>query len=251
MKEHHLKVPRSARYFTLGDLSQAPEQVWYVCHGYRQLASRFLRRFVPLDDGTRWVVAPEGLSRFYVDPAPGRHGPQHRVGASWMTREDRETEIRDYVRYLDRLAATVEKRRARAGRLPRGGHGSSTDPKLGPPGTTPDRPSPDRRPVVLGFSQGVHTVARWVVLGGIRPSRLVLWGAYLPPDLDMARAIGALADVDLVLVRGRADPTVEDLLHEEQGRRLERHGIVFRSLEHPGGHEIDEEVLLELAGPPA
>jgi hypothetical protein len=53
-------------------------------------------------------VAPEALSRFYVSQEPGRHCPVSVVGGTWMTREDRENEIRDYVRYLDILHDEVE-----------------------------------------------------------------------------------------------------------------------------------------------
>ena len=220
MNEHHIEVPKTARYFTLGDSIPVPVQVWFVCHGYRQLASRFLRRFQGLDDGTRTIVAPEGLSRFYVDPAPGRHGPEHRVGASWMTREDRLTEIGDYVRYLDTLAESV---------------GSNAT----------QHPRPEV--VMLGFSQGVHTVARWVTLGRTRPRRVALWGAYLPDDLDMVAAARRLEGVDLILVRGTRDPTVNEAGHARQEDRLREAGIRFRSMTHDGGHEIDGGLLTEIA----
>ncbi|NIP78275.1 MAG: phospholipase, partial [Gemmatimonadetes bacterium] len=86
-------------------------EVWFVLHGYGQLAERFVRRFDALPgvrDGMRAVVAPEALSRFYVEEeVTGPHGPESRVGATWMTRADREHEIRDYVEYLDRVAAAV------------------------------------------------------------------------------------------------------------------------------------------------
>jgi len=93
--EHHIEVPRTARYLTLGPGDAA--DVWIVIHGYGQLAGRFLRRFEPIDDGTRHIVAPEALSRFYVGNEAGRHGQSSKVGATWMTREAREDEITDYV----------------------------------------------------------------------------------------------------------------------------------------------------------
>ena len=89
--EHHLPVSRTARYYTLGDPGPGTRQVWVVCHGYGQLASRFLEKLRALDDGTRYLVAPEGLSRFYLSESPA----ERRVGASWMTREDRLAEIAD------------------------------------------------------------------------------------------------------------------------------------------------------------
>jgi hypothetical protein len=78
--EHRVTVSRSTRYYTMG---RPGREAWFVLHGYGQLAERFLTECGALDDGTRLIVAPEALSRFYVDRA-------HRVvGASWMTREDR------------------------------------------------------------------------------------------------------------------------------------------------------------------
>jgi len=75
VQEHRITVSRSARYFTLG---RPDREVWFVLHGYGQLAARFLRHFEPLDDGTRLMVAPEALSRFYLGEARAERG----VGAS-------------------------------------------------------------------------------------------------------------------------------------------------------------------------
>src|SRR2546428_199711 len=102
MQEHFFSTPRTARYFTLGS-PQGATDVWFVCHGYGQLASRFLERFRALESERRCIVAPEGLSRFYLTENPS----ERRVGASWMTREDRVHEIDDYVRFLDALHAQV------------------------------------------------------------------------------------------------------------------------------------------------
>jgi len=217
MNEHHFETVRTARYVTLGELGPETSEVWVVCHGYRQLACRFLRRFRSLDDGSRYIVAPEALSRFYVDPAPGRHGPEHRVGASWMTREDRQTEIDDYVRYLDGLTAQV----------------------MGQ--------APDARLFVLGFSQGVHTTARWVTYGQVQPHRLILWAAYLPPDLDMERAADALVGVRVSLVRGLTDQHASEELEAREGSRLDDSGIEHDVLTHEGGHRIDQDLLLDIA----
>lgn len=215
-REHHLEVTRTARYWTLGEVADAPQDVWFVLHGYKQLARRFLRRFEALDDGTRLIVAPEALSRFYVSDEPGRHGPSSVVGATWMTREDRESEIRDYVAYLDRLADAVLT----------GGE----------------------RVTVLGFSQGVATAARWVTYGRVRPTRLVLWADALPPDLDMPRAAAALSSTELVMVRGAEDRSLGAELAGNDARRLSEAAIAHRVVRYRGGHDIDEETLKELVG---
>jgi DNA-binding transcriptional LysR family regulator len=71
---HAIRVRRTARYFTLGPTHGFPRELWVVCHGYGQLAQRFLSQFAVLDDGTRLIVAPEALSRFYLDPLAARRG---------------------------------------------------------------------------------------------------------------------------------------------------------------------------------
>jgi predicted esterase len=211
-EEHHLQISRTARFWTLGDPAAAHEEVWLVLHGYGQLARRFLRRFAAQASERRLVVAPEALSRFYIGSGEGRHGPDALVGATWMTREDREAEIRDYVAYLDRLAAAV---------VP---HGA--------------------RLTVLGFSQGVATAWRWIAYGGPpEVERLVAWAGVLPPDLDLERAAAALDGAEVVLVSGERDRTVPPDASVEAATRLEAAGIACRVLRHRGGHDIDEETL--------
>lgn len=216
-QEHHIEVVRTARYWTLGPRS-GPGELWYGLHGYRQLGRRLLRRFEPIDDGSRLVVAPDALSRFYVSQERGRHGAASVVGGTWMTRDDREAEIHDYVRYLDRLHDRVT---AEAGEAP---------------------------PVtILGFSQGVATACRWVTLGDVRPARLILWGDVSPPDLDLERAAERFADVDVVLVRGDSDGALAPQLVEEEAERLASASIAHRIVRYDGGHDIDPETLKALA----
>jgi predicted esterase len=219
MEEHHIEVAKTARYFTLGDAGPGPRQLWMVCHGYRQLAKRFMRRFHALDDGTRLIVAPEGLSRFYLDDGTREHVAGDPIGSTWMTREDRINEIHDYVRYLDAVLAEV--------------CGLMTEP-------------PEEL-IVLGFSQGAQTACRWVVSSEADVSRLICWGAYPPDDLDSERGPGRLADTDLVLVRGLTDPYVSEEGHQRREARLAELEVPFRSLVHPGGHDLDPDLLVELA----
>ncbi|MBI4409831.1 MAG: phospholipase [Gemmatimonadetes bacterium] len=218
MQEHHLAVTRTARYYTLGPLDRGTREVWFVCHGYRHLAGPFLRRFEPLNDGTRLIVAPEALSRFYLDDTGGPHGPDARVGATWMTREDRLTDISDYVGYLDALHAHVLR----------------------------EQSAESRRIVALGFSQGAATASRWGVLGSARIDHLVLWAALLPPDLDWHAAAARLPGSAVTFAVGRDDRTIDRARLAEQRERLAGHGVAARVLEFEGGHEITEAALGEL-----
>ncbi|MBK7947090.1 MAG: hypothetical protein IPJ85_18060 [Flavobacteriales bacterium] len=103
MEERFIQVQRTARYHVLGTLEAAPE-IWIAIHGYGQLARYFLNNFKGLEEG-RCIVAPEGLSRFYLDAEHAR------VGATWMTREDRLHEIDDHVAYPDRAVRRVAQAR--------------------------------------------------------------------------------------------------------------------------------------------
>jgi predicted esterase len=215
MQEHRIAVSRTARYYTLG--GGAPSEVWFVCHGYGQLAGRFLNKLQLLDDGSRYLVAPEGLSRFYLSESP----TERRVGASWMTREDRLAEIEDYVQFLDAVYADV------FGVLDRG------------------------RVTVhaLGFSQGAATVSRWTAMGKGKIDRVILWGGEFPPDLDLTRepAAGRLRAARLTLVYGRADEFITPKVAKGIAERLRQYGIPCDEVVFEGGHALDDAVLRRLA----
>ena len=215
-RESYLETLRTARICFLGAEARVPTEIWYVLHGYRQSARRFLTRFESIASSDRLLVAPEGLSRFYLTQPDGTHGPSEAVGASWMTRDDREAEVRDYIRYLNRVALFAEEGLEEIGRT------------------------------VLGFSQGAHTATRWAVLGRMRIGRLILWGAGLPQDLpkDAATRLGGTR---VVLVRGAEDPHRRSNDERSDEDWLRRNEIPFRVREHGRGHEIMREVLDELA----
>ncbi len=205
MTERHLKVQRTARYHQLGDPATA-RAIWIVVHGYGQLARFFLNSFNELAND-RLIVAPEGLSRFYTDAA------HQRVGATWMTREDREEEIADHVAYLDALHGLL----------------------MLEVGNKPLH--------VLGFSQGVATVSRWIAMGKARPARIVLWGGSLPPELTAAQLQLAFSKCAVDLVHGKQDELVPEAAFRNNEERLRLAGITSRSLVFPGGHTLDPVIL--------
>jgi predicted esterase len=222
MQEHHISVSRSARYYTLGPTGGSVTQVWIVCHGFAQLAGRFIRHFEPLDDGTRLIVAPEALNRFYVEAKPGFHGPDSKVGATWMTREDRLREIEDYVGYLDTLADAIFARIDRA----------------------------SVRLTILGFSQGVATVVRWAIQGHVRPDQLIMWASPLPPEIMTPSGISPLARIPrLSVVVGTLDANALNVLPKER-ERMDRLGLTYDFHSFEGGHHLDEQTLRTLASTP-
>ena len=95
MNKHEIQVKKTARYFTLGTLDESTQTIWFLLHGYAQLANDFLASCAGLQNDTTYLIAPEGLSRFYFKDFVGK------PGASWMTSEERESEMQDYITYLE------------------------------------------------------------------------------------------------------------------------------------------------------
>lgn len=218
MLEHRFRTPRSARYFTIGAPGPQVSDLWIVCHGYGQLARDFLAGFAPIEHSSRLIAAPEALSRFYTG-SPDARQPGARVGASWMTREDRVAEIEDQVAYLDGVTAELVEQ------LP-------ANPRLR----------------VLGFSQGVSTVCRWAALGRSRPAAVILWAGEIPADVPASVLQERLGNIEVHLVAGTRDRLLPDSLVLHHEARLRNAGIEARVHRFDGGHRLDNQVLAALAG---
>ncbi|OUJ74299.1 alpha/beta hydrolase [Hymenobacter crusticola] len=212
-QENHLTISRSARYYQLGELSAATRRVWFVAHGYGQLAAYFIRHFAFLTqaDPTLVVVAPEGLSKFYLNGTSGR------IGATWMTREDRLTEIEDYVGFLNQLA-----------------------------GSLLAHCQPEVEITVLGFSQGAATVSRWLARASFRPAHLILWAGAFPPDMAVEVATHLLHQFPVTLVCGDEDPFISAEELEKQVSFLRRYGIEPEVIRFAGKHALNPAVLQQL-----
>jgi len=215
MTEQHLTVARTARYYQLGELSAATHHLWVVCHGYGQLASYFSRHFafLPEENPDTVVVAPEGLSRFYLNGTSGR------VGASWMTRDDRLSEINDHIGFLNQLLGAL---------LP--------------------RCAADVQVSVLGFSQGTATVSRWLALSPRTwpLHQLVLWAGNFPEDIPIPAAQVLLQNLPVSLVCGRQDEYISPEKLQAQAETLRQFGATLQVVEFDGGHSLNAAVLRQL-----
>lgn len=219
---HHMRVQRTVRYYTLGASTGAPKAIWFVIHGYGQLAGQFIRYFADLAADDVLVVAPEAMNRYYLvtpDKTPARDRP---VGATWMTREDRESEIADYVEYLDTLFDEV----------------ASEAVKFG------------ARVNVVGFSQGTATASRWATHGRATLHRLILWSGLIPPDTDLTHGHSALRHTALTLVLGTSDHYVDEKMFAAERARLDAARIAHDVVRFDGGHVIDRSVFSRIQAVP-
>ena len=146
MQENILKIQKTARYFTHGNIDEA--RYLLIClHGYGQLPAFFGRKFEAIDQDY-FVVIPEGLHRFYLEGSSGR------VGASWMTKEARDQDIQDNMDFLNQLLDLFT--------------GKKSFQKI----------------ILFGFSQGGATAARFYYQQQ-KIDHLVLWASVFPPDLHI------------------------------------------------------------------
>lgn len=212
MQEHHLEVKRTARYFTLGELNESTQNVWFVLHGYGQLAQFFIRKFDVLNDGQTFVVAPEALSRFYLEGVSGR------VGASWMTKEERTHEISDYIFYLNHLYDT----------LLEGRDVSKLTINF------------------LGFSQGNATLLRWLNSDHVRCDRLLIWAGFFGNGIADVIEPSKLASVPTTLVYGLQDEylvQIDTQKYEEDIRAAIPH---LEVVTFEGRHTVDPATLHQI-----
>jgi predicted esterase len=218
MTEHHLTVQRTARYYTIGELSGQTTHIWFCLHGFGQLASFFSKKFSDLDDGKTLVVVPEGLSRLYLN------GKYERIGASWITREDKQHEINDFVAYLNTLYDQILD-----------GH----DPS-------------QFHITVLGFSQGAATACRWLANTATNPShrrtnRLILWAGFFSNGIRDVIDPSILAGVETHYVYGAQDEFFELIADVEAYKAQLLADIpALRITIFEGGHRVEPAVLASL-----
>ena len=210
-KQHHLNIPFKARYYTSGELNENTKFIWFVFHGYGQLAEYFIRNFYDLSSD-HFIIAPEGLSRYYLTDNSGR------VGASWMTKEDRLTDIQNQITYLNQMYKTVEQEIENGAKL-----------------------------IVLGFSQGNATAMRWIVNQNISPFKLLLWAGTIPPGLKSENENINLSKIDTIILKGDTDPYNGSIFMKNMDDWLKIYRINYRLVNYSGGHSIHIETLKQMA----
>lgn len=206
---HNITVPKTANYYTIGDVKTA-KTIWIVLHGYGYLAEFFIKKFEPILNNETCVIAPEALSRFYLNGFNGK------IGASWMTKLQRMEEIEDYTNYLNLLFDTLIKEN----------NGIYT--KLN----------------IVGFSQGGATACRWFATKKIHCTNLILWASVFPEDVDF-NAIQKTTKV--FLVYGTKDEFLTEERVASVKKQLANSTVDCKIITFDGSHDIPKEVLVREA----
>ena len=212
MEQRNFTIHKQVRLVSIAPAeTNRVQDVWLCLHGYGQLAVWFARNFAHLKDDKRMIIIPEGPHRFYLQ------GTEGRVGASWMTKEDRLVDIEDQFHYLETLLEEHLQRH-----------------------------SPNVRIHVFGFSQGVATAMRWLERTNHKIDSLVCWAGSFPPDIDYKRNRNRFAQLNFHGCYGDNDPYIpldkaNDMFTEirEQGIQMDIHFYV-------GEHKIYRDLLNEV-----
>ena len=211
MKERHIEVRLSFPYYTLNKLTPSTNRIWIIFHGYGMLSRFFIRKFSDLDPEENYIIAPQGLSKFYQDGFSGR------VGATWMTKEDRLTEIENQRRYLVEIVTEELE-------------GVS-----------------EREIICLGFSQGAATASRFLAHSKLPFNKLVLWAGTFPPEITPEMTTHWSDSSEIIYVTGLYDPFLQPGMIDHQHKIVkDATGKDLRRIEFEGKHELRSEVLHKL-----
>lgn len=181
-------------------------------HGYGEIAELELARQARVPGSECWVRASvQALHPFYN----ARSGE---IGASWMTRLDRELAIDDNLEWVRRAVGAAR-------------------------GAAPC----DATLVFGGFSQGVATAWRAGVLAGLPCAGIVAIGGDVPPEI-LARVAGGERLPPVFIGRGENDEwyTAEKVTRDLDALRAAGVDVTYAAA--PGGHLLPDAVAVALGG---
>lgn len=207
MSTKYLAVSQNQRIDVLGVLNVETTDVWLSLHGYGQLVTFFQRHFRPLVTESRALIFPQGQHKFYLQ------GTEGRVGASWMTKEDRLEDIANQRLYLNTVCDWAKDQ------------------------------APNARFHMLGFSQGVATGMRFSGYSNVRFYSFLAWAGSWPPDLE-DKSIATISNLLMSAWFGTKDPYIGE---QKKKARLALYNNDFRLFPevgtYEGAHSVDSDIL--------
>lgn len=209
--EKAISISFDTHYQTMGNPTDKTKEVWIACHGYGQLAKHFMRRFDILDPNVHYVIIPQGLSRFYLA------NDYNHVGASWMTKEHRETDVTNQHRYLD---AVFEQEMQQF----------THEVKIN----------------LFGFSQGVATIWRWAVKRQLPFNKLVMWAGEFPREFTKEMLAFVPDKAKLFSVIGTQDEYYHPERFEALAAKMEKLCKRPETILFEGKHEVNREIISQI-----
>jgi len=160
-----------------------------------------------LERSENYIIAPQAPSLYYLDPN------YRNVGASWLTREHTQRNMENLINYLDVLyrQESLEK-----------------SPEL----------------VLMGYSQGVSVLSRWVAARRIQCQRIILYAGKVPDELTPSDFTHLSDQTVVEFYAGDSDAYLPEAARaglEEQLLGLFDHRLRLKYYE--GGHELKSNLL--------
>ena len=208
-----ISITKTHKYSQLGECSKNTDTVWIVLHGYGMLSEFFIKKFECILNDSAVVIAPEGSNRFYLE------NNYYRVGASWMTKLDKEKDIEDNISFIQTLYLNI---------VDEIGHNNF---KLN----------------TLGFSQGGATLVRWIMSNSINIDSLILWGSDIPKDCLIEEKKSRWNSIDVKLVIGNQDEYINEENKQKVIDLINSYGLKYELVEYEGSHKIIEKELEKIA----
>ena len=195
-------------YYTLNSLTKKTKNVWFVCHGMGYLSRYFIKYFKGLNADENYIIAPQAPNTYYQGK-DFKH-----VGASWLTRENTKTEIKNIMEYFNAIL--------NAENIPE-----------------------DVNLIVFGYSQGVSVASRFVTKKQIQCSQLVLHSGGIPKELKSDDFKFLKAKVSLIY--GDKDEYItKERLEYENTRAKELFGKDVTIINFDGVHEVNTKIINNL-----
>ena len=207
----YIATTKHARYTEFGNLTDKTKYFWFALHGSKMLCEQMIYKFKDFDPDEHFVIAPEALSRFYLEGFGGD------VVATWMTKRDRLYEIHDFSNYLTSLYNSIS-----------------------------DKLPNDCQKTILSFSQGVTTTFRWLHASSITVDNLIAYSGWIPEDIDLTESKTTLNDIKLLYTYGKSDQFLTPNRINALRGIIRKNELSIPIHEYEGGHKIDRSHLMDL-----
>ena len=205
-----ISVTSTARYITLGSISEEVKAIWFVFHGYGMRADTFIKDFECINDSETLIVAPEGIHRYYAK------GTRGEIRANWMTSDLREYDIENNINYLNLVISELFNK------------GIPSTVRIG----------------ILGFSQGGPTSFRWTSQLSYDIGILIAWGSDIPKDVyTISKTKQKINSSNIKLVIGSEDEYISSEDVDSIIMDLHDEGVDFDFHTFEGRHELHEETI--------
>tara|TARA_R110002012_G_scaffold38153_1_gene106545 strand:+ start:13644 stop:14288 length:645 start_codon:yes stop_codon:yes gene_type:complete len=198
-------------YLTQNELTGKTKNVWLVFHGIGYLSRYFVKYFNGLNAEENYIIVPQAPSKYYLK------NEYKYVGASWLTKENTATEVKNVLNYIDAVL--------KAEKIPE-----------------------DMNLILFGFSQGVSVATRWWASKKTNCKLVALYAGGIPNELTANDF--ELVDHDsteIKLIYGNDDKYLTpDRLKGEKIKIEKLFKGKAETITFNGGHEVKPEIIKDL-----